>query len=110
MPVFMMPIFMDVLMSMSLRLVAVLMAVMGMRFRIVAVLMLMLVLVMAAHCSLLLSRLIVFILITWAFLVKVPPQVIRSGGDNLMTKSVDKKSNRARSLSLGRSMRGVAAG
>ena len=55
MPVLVMPIIMGVFMTMSLGLVAVLMAVMGMRLGLVSVLMFMLVLVVAAHRSSLLS-------------------------------------------------------
>jgi len=53
-PVLVMPLAVDVLMGMSRRLVAVLVAVMGMSRRVMGVLMLMLVLVMAAHGSALL--------------------------------------------------------
>jgi hypothetical protein len=69
-PVLMMPLAMDVLMGMSRRLVAVLVAVMGMSRRLVGVLMLMLVLIMAAHISSLLSCLFYKILTRRSFLVK----------------------------------------
>ncbi|MEW6658761.1 MAG: hypothetical protein AB1424_08875 [Thermodesulfobacteriota bacterium] len=58
-PVLVMPIVVGVLMGMSLGLVAVLMAVVAMGLRLMRVLMLMLVLVVAAHCSSLLSLLII---------------------------------------------------
>jgi len=54
-PVLMMSLAVDVLMGMSHRLVAVLVAVMGMSSRLMGVLMLMLVLVVAAHFASLLS-------------------------------------------------------
>jgi hypothetical protein len=54
-PVLMVPVFVRVLVRMSLGLVAVLMAVMGMSFRLVGVLMGMLVFIVAAHQSSLLS-------------------------------------------------------
>ncbi len=63
-------IIVDVLMGMSHRLVAVLVAVMAMRRHIVGVLMLMLVLIMAAHGSTLLLWLFQIILTILAFLVK----------------------------------------
>jgi hypothetical protein len=50
-PVLMMPIIVNMLMSVRLSLVGVLVAVMGMRHRFVGVLMLMFVLVMTAHPS-----------------------------------------------------------
>jgi hypothetical protein len=54
-PVLMMPFVVNVLVGMSLGLVAVLMAVVGMSFHLVGVLMLMLVFIVAAHQSPLLS-------------------------------------------------------
>ena len=67
-----MPLAMDVLMDMSRRLVAVLVAVMGMSRRLMGVLMLMLVLVVAAHGSSLLSCIFYIILTIWSVLVKPP--------------------------------------